>query len=76
MCPPPARPCPPDFPAAGFFGFVLWAEVSARLYRGGRYRHMAHFTLLLVLFSAAAYKSEVRAGHARRAWLGAAAGIL
>ncbi|KAL4447595.1 hypothetical protein ABPG75_004814 [Micractinium tetrahymenae] len=44
--------------SAGFFGFVLWAEVSARLYRGGSYRHMAHFTLLLVFFSAAAYKSE------------------
>lgn len=44
--------------AAGFFGFVLRAEVRGRLYRAN-YRHMAHFTLLLVLFSAAAYKSEV-----------------
>lgn len=44
--------------SAGFFGFVLWAEVSARLYSGGSHRHMAHFTLLLILFSAAAYKYE------------------
>ncbi|KAL4856846.1 Tuberculostearic acid methyltransferase UfaA1 [Chlorella vulgaris] len=43
--------------SAGFFGFVLRAEVRGRLYRAN-YRHMAHFTLLLVLFSAAAYKSE------------------
>lgn len=36
------------------------AEVAGRLYRAS-YRHMAHFTLLLCLFVAAAYKSEVRA---------------
>lgn len=35
------------------------AEVAGRLYRAS-YRHMAHFTLLLILFAAAAYKSEVR----------------
>lgn len=34
------------------------AEVAGRLYRAS-YRHMAHFTLLLILFAAAAYKSEV-----------------
>ncbi|PRW60674.1 cyclopropane-fatty-acyl-phospholipid synthase [Chlorella sorokiniana] len=43
--------------SAGFFAFVLWAEVAGRLYRAS-YRHMAHFTLLLILFAAAAYKSE------------------
>jgi len=32
--------------------------VAGRLYRAS-YRHMAHFTLLLILFAAAAYKSEV-----------------
>ena len=41
---------------------VCRAEVAGRLYRAS-YRHMAHFTLLLILFAAAAYKSEVgRAG--------------
>ncbi|PSC74866.1 cyclopropane-fatty-acyl-phospholipid synthase [Micractinium conductrix] len=43
--------------SAGFFGFVLWVEVRGRLYRR-RFAQMAHFTLLLCLFSAAAYKSE------------------
>lgn len=33
--------------------------MAGRLYRAS-YRHMAHFTLLLILFAAAAYKSEVR----------------
>lgn len=37
---------------------VCRAEVAGRLYRAS-YRHMAHFTLLLILFAAAAYKSEV-----------------
>lgn len=46
--------------SAGFCAFVLWAEVAGRLYRRSNYRHMGHFTLLTVLFSAAAYKSEVR----------------
>ena len=50
--------------SAGFCGYVLWAEVSGRLYRSDRYSHMVHYTLLLILFSAAAYKSEVRCGVA------------
>ena len=60
---PPRRRCA-DLPqaliaaSAGFCAYVLWAEVSGRLYRASRtapYRHMLHFTVLLVLFSAAAY---------------------
>ena len=42
--------------SAGFFGFVLAIEVRARLYKRN---HLAvfHYTVLLVLFSAASYKS-------------------
>lgn len=42
--------------SAGFFGFVLWTEIHARLYKKS-YSAIVHYTLLLVLFSAAAYKS-------------------
>lgn len=42
--------------SAGFFGFVLWAEVGARLYTRS-YSAVVHYTVLLVLFSAAAHKS-------------------
>lgn len=42
--------------SAGFFGFVLWTEVSSRLYKRN-YVAVIHYTMLLVLFSAAAHKS-------------------
>ena len=38
--------------------------MAGRLYHAS-YRHMAHFTLLLCLFVAAAYKSEVRCAALR-----------
>lgn len=43
--------------STGFFGFVLWAEVSTRLYKKG-YTAMLHYTILISLFFAAAYKTE------------------
>ena len=42
--------------SAGFFGFVLWTEVGDRLYKRN-YAAVLHYTVVLVLFSAAAYKS-------------------
>lgn len=51
--------------SAGFVAFMLVAEVGGRLYRTS-YRHVAHHTLLVTLFSAAAYKDEVGAGRRRR----------
>lgn len=42
--------------SAGFFGFVLWTEVGARLYKRN-YGAVLHYTVLLVLHSVAAYKS-------------------
>lgn len=42
--------------SSGFFGFVLWTEVNARLYKRS-YTAVVHYTVLLVLFLAAAHKS-------------------
>ena len=42
--------------SAGFFGFVLWVEVNRKLYTKS-YSAVIHYTIMLVLFSAAAYKN-------------------
>lgn len=41
--------------SAGFFGFVLWTEIGTRLYRRNFWA-VVHYTLLLMLFSAAAHR--------------------
>ncbi len=42
--------------SAGFFGFALWTEVGSKLYRRN-YWAVLHYTVLLVMFSSAAYKN-------------------
>jgi cyclopropane fatty-acyl-phospholipid synthase-like methyltransferase len=42
--------------SAGFFGFALWIEVGSKLYRRN-YWAVLHYTVLLVMFSSAAYKN-------------------
>ena len=46
---------------------MLYAEVAGRALRCS-FRHVAHFTFLIILFSAAAYKSEVGGGARMHAW--------
>ena len=45
--------------SAGFFAFVIWAVVQSGLWRRGP-RPLLHYTLLVCLFSSAAYTAEVR----------------
>ena len=42
--------------SAGFFGFVLWVEVNKHLFSRS-YLAFFHYVLMLILFSAAAYKN-------------------